>query len=392
MLKGRFTLFILIATSCMAESRSALETTLIWKGIYLNTMEHCRISHQKNLTFMNGSISGIANDKPVNVNYQISVGDDYQIRSVIVRSVNNGKVLVHMTRQNNSWFGINGKHLDQFDNCTDIDISLTPLTNTLPINRLHLSPGQSKTIDVIYIDPLKNDLLRLQQRYTRFSVHNYKYENLSSKFIANLLVDDNGFIIHYPGAWERIYPKEGGDKVIPLDTASGLFASTLISAHRSNELNDASDIYAPLLGNWKLTMIDYDDDGTKRSSTGIWYFARVLEGRAIQDVIVCPVPGQRSPGMDKAQNRYGTSFRTLDPQTHQWYVDFFNPVTGTHNELTAYSKPGQIIQETKEINGLIMRWIFEDIKGNSFHWYGEGSLDHGKTWKLGAEFFAKRMD
>lgn len=37
--------------------------------------------------------------------------------------------------------------------CTDVDIAWTPFTNTLPIRRLGLSPGEGREIQVVYICP-----------------------------------------------------------------------------------------------------------------------------------------------------------------------------------------------------------------------------------------------
>ena len=170
------------------------------------------------------------------------------------------------------------------------------------------------------------------------------------------------------------------------------FNNTLISDSRSVEIEPEQDIYARLLGNWKLKMIDYYPDGkTQRDHTGTWYFSRTLEGRAIQDVLVSPELADRSSSKSIIGNRYGNTFRMMDPKTRQWHIDWFNPVSGIHNQLTAWAEGDKIIQETAEIDGLIMRWIFENITADSFHWYGESSSDKGKTWILNAEFFAQRV-
>ena len=170
------------------------------------------------------------------------------------------------------------------------------------------------------------------------------------------------------------------------------FISTLISDSRSADIEPEQDIYARLLGNWKLKMIDYYPDGrTQREHTGTWYFSRTLEGRAIQDVLVSPEFADRSYGKSMVGNRYGNTFRMMDPKTRQWHIDWFNPVSGIHNQLTARQDGDRIIQETAEMDGLIMRWIFENITADSFHWYGESSSDKGKTWILNAEFFAERV-
>jgi hypothetical protein len=180
-----------------------------------------------------------------------------------------------------------------------------------------------------------------------------------------------------------------------MQTFTGLnedFISALISDNRSTDIKPMHDIYGRLLGNWKLKMIDYYPDGRpQREHTGNWYFSRTLEGRAIQDVLVSPEFAERSESISNIGNRYGTTFRMMDPKTNQWHVDWFNPVSGIHNQLTARVDGERIIQETDDVEGLIMRWIFENITDDSFRWYGESSTDSGNTWILSAEFFAKKI-
>jgi len=38
----------------------------------------------------------------------------------------------------------------------------------------------------------------------------------------------------------------------------------------------------------------------------------------------------------------------------------------------------------------LIRWVFTDISAQSARWYGERSVDGGKTWQLEAEFFLQR--
>ena len=141
-------------------------TTVIWKGLFYKTVEYCNISFQMNTIFIDGTIVGMANRQPININYQILLDRDFGITSLTLKETDCKPFLIQMTRKNKKWFDEKGIHLEQFDKCDDIDISLTPMTNTIPINRLHLIPGQSQSLFVIYIDPLKNDLEVAQQSYT----------------------------------------------------------------------------------------------------------------------------------------------------------------------------------------------------------------------------------
>lgn len=373
------------------QAHTLSERTIIWKGIFYRTIEYCRISHQDHNTLINGTITGMAETQPVNIQYQISLDNGFNPVSFLLRSTGEKEFQVVMFRRNEKWYDKSGQHQAQFDGCADIDIALTPFTNTIPIERLHLKTGESGIIDVVYIDPLEGKLSPAQQRYTRLEVGRYRYESLSTKFVSELSVDSDGIVLNYPGLWEMIYPEKPVNNGRAAKKTPHDFVSALVSGDRSPEIDDSSDIYAGMLGSWDMKVIDYNpDDGTKTPYRAKWYFSRVLEGRAIQDVFVCPEFTERSVGMSKIGNRYGSSFRMFDAKTKQWRVDWFNPVTGVHNQLVARNEGDRIVQETDEIDGLIMRWVFDDIQLNSFHWYGVNSTDKGKTWKLSVEFFAKR--
>ena len=107
----------------------------------------------------------------------------------------------------NQWFNEKGELLSQFSCCTDIDISITPFTNTLPINRLHLPAGSSKEDTVLYINLPACECKPVKQRYTNLGNNIYKYENLATGFISNIEVDEDGYVVNYPGIWYRILPK-----------------------------------------------------------------------------------------------------------------------------------------------------------------------------------------
>ncbi len=94
--------------------------------------------------------------------------------------------------------------------CIDVDIMLTPLTNTLPIRRLQLAPGESREINVVYFAAPDLSIRPFRQRYTRLDDvdggQRYRYESLDSGFTAVLPVDDDGFVVDYPGIWRRVWP------------------------------------------------------------------------------------------------------------------------------------------------------------------------------------------
>jgi hypothetical protein len=99
--------------------------TIVWKGICLDTMESCTVTRENKKITVNGVIAGLENSRPVNVYYQIKLDEAYEIKSLQLTSYQGEVFEVRMVRENKKWFDGNGKHLEQFDDCNDIDIALT---------------------------------------------------------------------------------------------------------------------------------------------------------------------------------------------------------------------------------------------------------------------------
>ncbi|MCC6804931.1 MAG: putative glycolipid-binding domain-containing protein, partial [Anaerolineae bacterium] len=109
------------------------------------------------------------------------------------------------------WQDAEGRHLDGFDDCLDIDLAGTPFTNTLPIRRMNWQVGQAEVLRMIYIRIPHLTPRVVQQRYTCLEQTDggatFRYESLDSGFTANLPVDATGVVLDYPNIWERVYPK-----------------------------------------------------------------------------------------------------------------------------------------------------------------------------------------
>jgi hypothetical protein len=160
----------------------------------------------------------------------------------------------------------------------------------------------------------------------------------------------------------------------------------------SPELADDERLYDRLIGSWNVRAVDYLDDGTKLENMGEWHFAYVLEGRAVQDVLIAPRRSERGPDTPKDCNRYGTTIRSLHPTLRRWEVTWINPVSGSRAVLVARGQGDDIVQEGQHDDGDFMRWVFTEITPASARWYGEVSTDGGKTWSLGTELFLTRAE
>jgi len=95
--------------------------------------------------------------------------------------------------------------------CIDVDIEVSPLTNTLPIRRLALTAGESAEIKAAYLPVPDLEPRPAAQRYTCLAPYadpggRYRYEGLSSGFATELPVDRDGFVLDYPETFTRSWP------------------------------------------------------------------------------------------------------------------------------------------------------------------------------------------
>jgi hypothetical protein len=82
----------------------------------------------------------------------------------------------------------------------DVDLSGSPLTNTLPIRRLDLlkaESGVSHRLNVAWVLLPSLEIVQADQIYTALGDHRVRYA--SETFSADLTVDDEGFVRDYPG-------------------------------------------------------------------------------------------------------------------------------------------------------------------------------------------------
>src|SRR5262245_23674868 len=152
------------------------------------------------------------------------------------------------------------------------------------------------------------------------------------------------------------------------------------------ERADGLMLFGQFVGSWDMQATFWDHDGNVIAEIeGEWHFGWVLQGRAIQDVLI-------SPRRDDAQplREYGSSFRLYDPRTDTWRVTWFAPVSGTIVDLTAKRDGERIVLEGVEPSGTLDRWEFSDITPDTFEWAGYESKDDGSTWPLIERMSARR--
>jgi hypothetical protein len=149
-------------------------------------------------------------------------------------------------------------------------------------------------------------------------------------------------------------------------------------------------LFGQLVGAWDIKGRYFNQAGqVAQERQGEWHFGWVLEGRAIQDVILTPPLADRrrtgAPAVD-----YGTAIRFYDPRLDAWRVVALTPVFGVVVNLIAHSVGDEIVQEGSVPDSKLYRWVFSEISEQSFRWTGYESADEGRTWFLGEEIRGRR--
>ena len=166
----------------------------------------------------------------------------------------------------------------------------------------------------------------------------------------------------------------------------------LASPGRSPEIPESDDVYGWLIGSWNLDVLHYAAvNVAPLHLKGEAHFGWVLEGRAVQDVWIMPRRSERTDGLEKTNNMYGTTLRVWDAAIQAWRITWINPVSGHREEQIGRRIGKDIVQVGARSNGTPTRWSFTEITPDSFHWLGEALQADGRSWKLEGEFRAQRI-
>jgi hypothetical protein len=139
----------------------------------------------------------------LDIRYRVECDALWRTRLVRVDDALTGSGLEVRSDGLGHWVAADGSALPGLDGAIDVDVSVTPFTNTLPIRRLRLDRGGSAEIVTAYVSVPRMSIEPDPQRYTRLEANLYRYESLDSDFCRDVQVDEEGFVVEYPGLFSR---------------------------------------------------------------------------------------------------------------------------------------------------------------------------------------------
>lgn len=181
---------------------------LFWQALEGNGLEHLLLQAQGNGIFADSWVIGEVDGEPFRLHYTIHCDRQWRTRSltaaVLTPTLRHIEVTVD---EEGVWTDRFNNSIEELDGCVDLDISATPFTNTLPIKRLGLQPGEAAVIEVAYLSIPDLEWRLSMQRYHCLSEtatgYRYRFESLRSGFTADINVDKMGLVTQYPGLFKR---------------------------------------------------------------------------------------------------------------------------------------------------------------------------------------------
>ncbi|MFZ5791403.1 MAG: putative glycolipid-binding domain-containing protein [Pseudomonadota bacterium] len=199
--------------SLSAFGLGAPERSYFWASWEGPGLEQMRLRLDATESVAHGLVMGVADGLPFRLHYKIKWGADWHTRKVVLElhTLQGVRELSLKSDGRGHWRDEHGDPLPELDSCLDVDISVTPFTNTLPVRRLDLEPGRSAELRVVYIAVPALTAKPAEQRYRcrerKSGRQLVTYEGLSTGFKADLELDADGLVIDYPGIFRRLAPR-----------------------------------------------------------------------------------------------------------------------------------------------------------------------------------------
>jgi uncharacterized protein len=138
------------------------------------------------------------------VNYKIELDGNWVTKKLTLE-VDEVSRLEILSDGLGNWFNAEGNSIDHLKGAIDIDISATPFSNSLPVNRMVWNKNQQHHFEVVYLSVPTLAIKKVPQSYKYiksdgelryFNYRCYEYE-------TTICVDQNGLVISYPNVFSR---------------------------------------------------------------------------------------------------------------------------------------------------------------------------------------------
>jgi hypothetical protein len=190
------------ATACSGGFGGSMKRTIVWKRVDTTGLEYADVTLSP--LSIDGEVVVIEGGVPFAVSYRVTCDAGGATERAAVRLRCAGAESEHLlVRGAAGAWTLNGTPQPQLEGLMDVDLSVTPSTNTPPLRRLRLGVGQRAEVTAAWVRFPSLNVVPLRQIYRRVSATTYAYEAPDLHFDAELDCDEDGIVRTYSGLWTR---------------------------------------------------------------------------------------------------------------------------------------------------------------------------------------------
>jgi uncharacterized protein len=186
----------------MSLSRTIVARWESWSG---RGLQHLVLREEPEAIVAEAAVLDTAGDHHFAARLRIVCDGAWRVRAVEADVIGDDRRTVLASDGAGHWQDGAGRPRPDLEGAIDVDLPITPFTNTLPIRRLDLRAGQSADIRVVYIVLPEHTVTTDPQRYICLEPRRrYRYESLDSDFVREIEVDADGLVVIYPEYFRRV--------------------------------------------------------------------------------------------------------------------------------------------------------------------------------------------
>ncbi len=176
--------------------------SILWRRIDTKGHEAARVYGDDDGWYLDGAAIFLHDGSPCRLEYLVECDLDWRTTSATIDGWVGDDVIEHeiTVSETGIWY-LNDQEIKDVEGCVDIDLNFSPITNLLPLRRLDLKPGESKSVGAAWLRFPTFELERLDQTYTRLDDSTVKYESRDAAFVRTLRVNSAGLVLEYPDFW-----------------------------------------------------------------------------------------------------------------------------------------------------------------------------------------------
>lgn len=183
-------------------------STALWERDDRTFLEIGRLDRDGDRDLLSGVVVYRGRGGPTSVSYHIETDSRGHSRDVrVTLDEPAGVQTLTLTADETGRWIRDGAPLDLAFPCSDVDLAISPSTNTLAIRRLNLGVGESGTARVAWVQVPSFKVRAVEQTYERVDRGTYRFKGRFGSYRID--VDEHGIVLDYPGGGWRAVAHRG---------------------------------------------------------------------------------------------------------------------------------------------------------------------------------------